>query len=310
MTIGSNPDLWAIEGITMEPGDRVEFAGARLYSLLLQHEAVILQHWPPPEFIERLRADGVEEVLIWAGGYESIGQTAPWSSYAEEMHRLAIMNRLLVDQPNSFGEYWVDAYEASDPEPPNKPHSFAVDILKKGYAGEYIQKLGNIMFSVYGNSKPGLFFDNVLDREYYGTASNAPNRNDPDRIAAWRLGWKNMLGYCRKVGLGPIWGNCGATVHEYPELDVKFDERIFTGHLSPEEISQLATVSMTTGSQDRHGKDQGFCFHVDKYEGANLWAMDPEKWLILHEALTEKPVYVNTARGGFHLFHPGRMVCT
>lgn len=307
-TVGMNPELWAIDDLTLEPGDRVELSGRRLYQLLIEHEVVILQHFPPPEFIEKLKQDGVEEVLLWVG-YESIPQVPVWSHYAEPLYRLGMMNRLVSNEPNAFGEFWVDAYEDVRLGPP-EGHTFAVDVLRKGYAAEFIQCLGNILFQVYGNVRPRLFFDNVLDREYYGTASNAPNRNDPERIKKWRASWKEMLGHCRKIGQIPLWGNCGATVHEYPELDTKLDENVFTAHLSPEEVAMVATQSIIRGTLDKHGKPQGYCFHVTNWGGAQEWAINEEKWMVLKEAITEEPCYVCTARTNMFLFHPGRNVCT
>lgn len=308
-TVGMNPELFAIDDVTLEPGDRVELAGARLYQLLVQHEIVILQHFPAASLIERLKKDGVEEVLLWVG-YESIPQKPLWSIFSEPLYRLGMKNRLIVSEANAFGEFWVDAYETAESDPPEKPHTFAVDVMKKGYPAEFIQCLGNILFQVYGNVHPRLFFDNCLDREYHGTASNAPNRNDPKRIELWRASWKEMLGYCRKLSQTPLWGNCGATNHEYPELDCKFDELIFTAHLSPEEIANMVTQSMVKGGLDRHGHEQGFCFHVANWSGAGEWAMNPDKWVVLKEAITEKPCYVCTARTGSFLFHPGRRICT
>lgn len=307
--VGMNPELFALDDLTLEPGDGVELVGASLYQLLIQHEVVILQHWPPASFIERLRADGVQEVMLWCD-FEAIPQKGYWSAVEDEMASLARSNLLLSDTPNTFGANWVDVYEDSSPAPPEKPHTFQVNVTKPGYSASYIQTLGNILFSVYGNARPRLFFDNVLDREYFGTASNAPDRDDQTRILAWRKAWHDMLSYLRKIGWVPLWGNSGAVNYEYPELDCKMDELIFTQHLSPEEIGAMADVSMEAGTLAKHGHEQGFCFHVDTWGGADQWAYDPLRWQALKRTVKGKSVYVVTARTSKFLFHPGRDICT
>lgn len=308
---GAYPD-WAVDslqcpgflvgqGATLPIEPHATVRGQMVLDLCAEHEIVLLQHVPPVSFVDRLRDLGCT-VLLWLD-FESMLSSEPWAPPLRGLWRWMIVWRKLTGtKPNRFGGRWVDLYEAAPGGPIGKPHSFAAD-MTGAYAEEYVQLLARAMEPYRG--KAGLAFDNAHGRpgrRYFGTASNAPDWGSAEQLA-YELQWKEMLGFCRKLGIGPLWANCGAGVDVYPELDGKWDERFFNLNGYSADSALDFIMRSFRGANAEGNAHQELALHCEP----NIvdWVQGREKdWQKLGECTIGLPLYVVTARSGRWYFVP------
>lgn len=243
---------WETLGV---PADEHEPAsGKQVVDIALEHDMLVLQHYPSADFIKRLKDVGVGKVLLWTDT-DAIPATRYWSPRQWPVWQMMLNFRLVGTRHNRFGHQMVDHYEASENGPLGKPHTWAIDVGASRFPSLFCEVLGNLWEKEgYRGLVDGVWFDNMLQAPYFGTATNAPIVT-PDLTGRHVYGLKTMLQTCRKIGFGEIWGNCGSTVHHYPELDGKWDELAFTvGRFGMwgDKIKESFQGAAEAGNPDQH----------------------------------------------------------
>ena len=295
----------------------VTLAGQQIIDVLAKHDTVILQHWPPRAFVELLVKSGVKQVLLWTD-YECIPERGYWSNIQAPIYLLLKEYRALSATKNRFDESFIDPYEAAPAGTPEKNmHCHYVDMWSakaKGLPAAMAKVVAETLMKYYAGLPVGLFFDNCMPWPYFGTATNAPILQNVDAVAYARS-WQEILSWCRKIGLGPLWGNCAAATDFYPQLDGKLDELVFVPNaLTPTSAALASMESIDDGEKARRGLRQGYAWHVDTFGAAPRWAHDEKLWQALHKAVPDEAYGDNlgvvTLRTGKWIFHPGDGICS
>jgi len=248
--------------------------GQDVIKLAAQHDTVVCQHWPSADFIIRLKQAGVRRVFLWAD-VEAMPATQYWSTRQQTVWEVMKMWRLVGTRHNRFGHQMVDPYEMSDNGPTGKPHCWMIDIAGNRYCEAFLETVGRVWEreGYRGGVVDGIWFDNVMNRPYYGTATNAPIIT-ADWEKRYVYGWKTILSTARKIGFGEIYGNTDATIDVYPELDGKWSELFFYG--PPNQYWGGKIAGSMEKAEAAGNRDQHLILNVEG-PGTDRYALNEEK---------------------------------
>lgn len=296
--LGQNYSYYGAELVQGNP-----VSGEAVLDILKMHNIVVLQHWPPASFLERLKKAGVKKVLLWTD-FEAVPAKRYWREVQWPIWQvLAQMYPLRGTQNNSFNLTLVDGYE-SDPAPwPEKPHGIWINTSQPTIVTNFVEILGETVGNAgYRGIFDGFFFDSVLNRPYYGTATNAPAIT-PSWINLYVTAWASLINTVRSLGW-EVWGNCGAKVSEYAMLTGKMDERFFN-MFQNKEAAVTAIRESNKIAVAASNPNQVLCLHVETYGGAETWALnkDPD-WTAMGQEIAS-PMGLVTARTSKWIFRPG-----
>lgn len=289
---------WEDFGIKLTPGEPL--TGQSILDLAKQHEYVALQHHAPADFIKRLKDLGCK-VLLWLD-YEAMPATEYWSPAQKDLWRFMTAYRLTGTKHNRFMQQWVDLYESSDNGPYGKPHCWAMNLFHPQYDERWIQVVGDEWAREgYRGLVDGIFLDSILERPYYGTASNAPTVTK-DLENAYVASWRSLLKWTRILGFGEVWGNCGAAVNLYPELHGKWDESFISPWTSSNYTDKLQK-SMEGAAKAGNTQQK---FVINLVQNSTFLEDEEKQWTLLAQLSNSYPnrVGVCTARTGYQLFLP------
>lgn len=255
------------------PHKNPELKGPEAMDVLVQHEVVITQHLAPPDFYRALRThpgSRVKRAIQWLD-WEAMPPLNYHSPLQKDLGAYMLARTLEGTKPNRFGKMHVDSYEMSLPDDgTGKPHVHCSDIRDTTFPAGYMDIVFK-MFVPYSGLINGIFFDNIWDRPYYGTATNAPSTAElePRFVAQCR----DILTRYRKTALGEIWGNIAATQRLYPEIDTKWTE-LDMSNTNIAQVGNNAVASVRDGTAAR-GRPQALVFNTQQ---SSFWLNDQRNW--------------------------------
>lgn len=247
--------------------DGTHYVGEQVTDYLRTFEVVILQHWMPAEGIAYLRSLGLK-VLLWFE-IEAV-QGRSWAGAIDEQkeQRQTVLRHLLLGADGAP----INVYEKL----PSKTPALAVDMLSPAL----LPDLASLFESVTHLGASGAFLDSMVALSYWGTATNAPDRQDRSQV------WPLIVPMARV--LGTVWGNTvQASAPRQWGLDVMFAEHFFYYNSEIDQAVQAAHA--------------GLCVCPARSD----WTQSSTRWKYLSHGLALRGVsdlWVTTAwTGQFHI---------
>lgn len=276
--------------------------GEEALNLLKQHEIVVTQHLCSPDFYRALREGktNVEKVFQWFD-WEAVPTRGYIAPGLEELGEWLKAHSLIGTRENSYGSWRVDPFETYSLNWQDYPHAWCSDVRNSFFAKEYIERILGIL-EPYSGLINGPWFDNCMDRNYFGSATNAPDVASLERDFVRTL--KGVLWGARKATLGEIWGNCSAW-SRYKDLDGKWDELAMVQSPNPTLIAFDTRKSFEESFKDR-GRVQFYAFNPEVSGHGITWLKDSGgRWEELFKLTQDlNGLHLVTFRSGKFVLYP------
>lgn len=257
--------------------------------------------WPGQNIIGVLRHYAPETRISVVCMYEAITQETTWppGNIDVEALREVSLRYLLRTVPNSYGSDCVDVYEREQPAPPQKPHSWQVNIGRAGYEEEYTAALAAAITLRYPLFSPhDVFLDNCHGSAYIPpTITNRPQAGS-EYFADYKAGYDRGINRIQGRVLPVIGNNPGDA---YPQLQCRMIEHSTRG-VSPETLGLRVKTHLQHGGHVLLGAERR------DYWRTSDWLAAQEGCRVL--GVPDEAVYLMTGRSGtsFCLAYPEGVV--
>lgn len=181
-----DPSMWNVTGMAdaFTGAPHGPWKGEKALGFMSQFDMVLLWHWPSPYMCKELAVRNVKVVPFIE--LDAVKTYAEWGEANEALRKVFVSSNLgrhMSQTMNSFGHPFVDIYETASTQWDKKPHAWSID-LWCGLEKEYARTLRKVWNS-YRIKPEAVVVDSMNERQYFGTATNAPKGTVNPPWFAW-----------------------------------------------------------------------------------------------------------------------------